>query len=215
VPLGVAYPFQAGSNADSPSRKAGDLTSDFYGGDRTGGLVVAAERSPSDAGTLWAATNKGRLFITKTADGPAAAVSFARLDSSGTPGRFVTRIFADRNDPNVAYVSYSGFNALTPATPGHIFRVAYNPVTQTASFTSMDFGLGDIPINTIAYDPVRGDLYAATDFGPLVLRSSTGQWQAAGVGFPEALMVDLEIVPEQRLLIAATHGLGIYYMRLQ
>jgi hypothetical protein len=42
VPLGVAYPFQAGSNPDSASRKPGDLTSDFYGTDRTGGLIVSA-----------------------------------------------------------------------------------------------------------------------------------------------------------------------------
>ena len=46
LPLGVAFPFQAGSTADSASRRPGDLTSDFYGGDRTGGFIVAAERSP-------------------------------------------------------------------------------------------------------------------------------------------------------------------------
>jgi hypothetical protein len=27
-------------------------------------------------------------------------------------------------------------------------------------------------------------------------------------------MVDLEIVPEQRILVAATHGLGIFHLRL-
>ena len=215
LPLGVAFPFQAGSNADSPSRRPGDLTSDFYGGDRTGGLIVAAERSPADASTLWAATNKGRLFISRNADAAAASVTFTRLDSSFTPERFVTRIVADRSDPNVAYISYSGFNALTPTTPGHLFRLVFNPDTGVASFTSMDFDLGDLPLNTIAVDHVRGDIYAATDFGPLVLRDGTGSWQVAGVGFPEALMVDLEILPEQRLLVAATHGLGIYYLRLQ
>ena len=78
----------------------------------------------------------------------------------------------------------------------------------------MDFDLGDLPLNTIAVDHIRGDIYAGTDFGPLVLRQGTGTWQLAGVGFPEALMVDLKIMPEQRLLVAATHGLGIYYLRL-
>ena len=213
-PLGVAFPFQTGSTADSPSRRPGDLTSDFYGSDRTGGLIVAAERSPADTTTLWAATNKGRLFFSRNADGPAASVTFTRIDSSATPERFVTRIVADRSDPNVAYVSYSGFNALTPTTPGHLFRVVFNPNSGGASFTRMDFDLGDLPLNTIAVDHVRGDIYAGTDFGPLVLRQGSGTWQLAGVGFPEALMVDLEIMPEQRLLVAATHGLGIYYLRL-
>jgi hypothetical protein len=215
LPLGVAYPFPPGSNASSAARLPGDLTSTAYGGDRTGGLVVAAERTPADASTLWAATNKGRLFIAKNADGPAASVTFNRIDTGSTPERFVTRIFADRSNPDIAIVSYSGFNALTPSTPGHIFRVVYNPNSRTATFTPLDFDLGDIPINTIASDHVAGDLYAATDFGPLVLRNGSTQWAIAGVGFPEALMVDFEIIPERRLLVAATHGLGIYYMTLR
>ena len=112
-------------------------------------------------------------------------------------------------------MSYSGFNALTPSTPGHIFRAVYDPAADGATFTSLDFDLGDLPINTIAFDDLRGDLYAATDFGPLVLRQGSSTWEVAGVGFPEALMVDLEIVPEQRLLVAATHGLGIFYLTLR
>ncbi len=214
VPLGVPYPFPLGSAPDFPGRQPGDLTSLLYGGDRAGGIVVAAERTPADAGTLWAATNFGRLFVSKNADGPAAAVEFVRIDLPNLPNRFVTRVLADRTNPNVAYISYSGFNSITPSTPGHVFRAVYNPALRQATFTSLDFDLGDIPINTIAFDDRRGDLYAATDFGPLILRDGSNSWQLAGVGFPEALMVDLEMVADQRVLIAATHGLGIFYLRL-
>jgi hypothetical protein len=215
VPLGVAYPFEAGSTPSSPSRQPGDLTSDFYGSTRAGGIVVAAERTPGDAGTLWAATNFGRLFVSKNADAAGPAVTFTRIDTPASPNRFATRIFVDRADPNVAYVSYSGFNALTPASPGHVFRVVYNPSTQLAAFTNLDFDLGDMPINTLAFDDVTGDLYAGTDFGPLVLRDGSGHWGVAGRRFPSALMVDLEIVPEKRLLVAATHGLGIFSLVLR
>jgi len=215
VPLGVAHPFEVGSTPDSPSRKPGDLTSDFYGTDRTGGLVVSAERASADTGTLWAATSFGRLYVAKNVDGPAANVQFVRIDTPGTPNRFVTRIFVDPNDPNVAYISYSGFNALTPGTPGHVLRVVYNAANQQASFTSMDFDLGDMPINTIAFDDVTGDLFAGTDFGPLVLRHEANHWERAGTGHPEALMVDLEIDSQRRVLVAATHGLGVYYLDLR
>jgi hypothetical protein len=214
-PLGVAYPFPAGSTASSSSRAPGDLTSDLYGGDRIGGMIVAAERTPADAGTLWAATNFGRLFVSKNADGPAAAVTFNRIDTASLPNRFVTRIVVDRTNPNVAYLSYSGFNALTPSTPGHIFRAVYNPATNSATFTSSDFDLGDLPVNTLAYDDVRGNLYAATDFGPLVLKAGASRWVLAGRGFPEVVMVDLEINPEQGVLVAATHGLGIFWLNLR
>lgn len=215
VPLGVPYPFATGTTPESASRRPGDLTSDFYGRDRTGGIIVSAERTPADAGTLWAATSFGRLFVSKNADATGAAdVQFDRIDTASTPNRFISRIVVDRANANVAYVAYSGFNALTPATPGHIFRVVYDPAAQRASFASLDFDLGDLPINTLAFDDVRGDLYAATDFGPLRLRRGSSSWEAAGAGFPEALVVDLEIVPERRVIVAATHGLGIFYLNL-
>ena len=144
--------------------------------------IVAAERTPADAGTLWAATNFGRLFISKNADGAGSrrrrsCASTRAVDARTASSRASSPI---RANPNVAFVSYSGFNALTPSTPGHVFRVVYNPATQRATFTSLDFDLGDLPINTIAFDDVRGDIYAATDFGPLVLRG--GRVELAGRG---------------------------------
>ncbi len=48
-----------------------------------------------------------------------------------------------------------------------------------------------------------------------MLRKGAASWALAGVGFPEALMVDLRYVPSQRVLVAATHGLGIFYLRLE
>lgn len=213
-PLGVVYPFAPQTTPASTSRKPGDLTSDIYGSDREGGIIVAAERSVADGGTLWAATSRGRLFVSRNADGPASNVTFARVDSASTPGRFITRIVADPTDVNAAIVSYSGFNALTPSTPGHIFRVTVDPATGGVTFASLDHDLGDLPINTIAFDHIRGDLYAATDFGPLVLRRASTQWVVAGAGFPEVVMVDLKVVPERGVLVAATHGLGIFTLKI-
>src|SRR5207248_6566796 len=134
-------------------------------------------------------------------------VTFTRIDSPVMPNRFVTRILADRSDPNVALISYSGFNALTPSSPGHIFRAVFNPATRIASFELLDHEPGDLPINTIAYDDLRGDLYAATVFGPLLLRKNFAACEIAGIGFPEALMVDLGFVPSLLMLVAVRPGL--------
>ena len=214
VPLGVGHPFTAGTTPASTSRLPGDLTSTFYGADRGAGIIVAAERSSTDAGTLWAATSFGRLFVSKNADAAGVSVQFNRVDTAVMPNRFVTRILVDRSNPNAAIIAYTGFNQITPTTPGHIFRAVYDPATGRASFTRIDADLGDIPINTIAYDDLRGDLYAGTDYGPIILKRGATKWEGAGLGFPEALIVDLKIVPEQRTLVAATHGLGIFYLTL-
>ena len=214
LPLGVPYPFASGTTPSAASRQTGDLTSTYYGTDRSGGVIVSAERTVADAGTLWTATSKGRLFVTKNASAVGATVQFARIDVPLMPNRFVTRIVVDRANPNIAIIAYTGFNQITPDTPGHIFRAVYDPATGRATFTRLDADLGDIPINTIAYDDLRGDLYAGTDYGPIVLKRGSTQWQGAGLAFPEALIVDLEIVTDQRILVAATHGLGIFYLTL-
>jgi len=83
--------------------------------------------SASTCGTVWAATNFGRIFVSKNANGPAVEVTFTRIDLPSMPNRFVTRITVDPSNPNVAFISYSGFSALTPSTPGHIFRAVYDP----------------------------------------------------------------------------------------
>ncbi|HZP15478.1 MAG TPA: hypothetical protein VFA96_06630, partial [Nocardioides sp.] len=112
----------------------GNLTDTSFGPDRTGQYVVATVRAPSDGGTMWAATRTGRVFVTTNADNPVPGnVQFSRIDTPSTPGRFVSGIAVDAGNPDHAWISYSGYNAYTPSTPGHVFDVLYNPATHTAS----------------------------------------------------------------------------------
>ena len=189
-------------------------------GDRSGGTVAAVERTASDTGTLWAATSTGRVFISKNADAATAgSVSFTRLDSlaANDPGRFVSSIFVDPANPNHAWISYSGYNFNTPAQPGHVFSVTYDPSAGTATWTNLDAGtgpMGDLPVTDLVQDSVTGDLYAATDFGVLRLPSGTTSWIAAGSGLPMVEVPGLTIVPGSRILYAATHGRSSWQIKL-
>jgi len=189
-----------------------------FGADRSGGIVVAAQRSAADSGTLWAATNVGRVFISHNVDNANAVnVTFARVDSTNAaaPGRFVSAIAVDPTNPNHAWIAYSGFTALTPLTPGHVFEVAWDPKTLSSRWTSLDYDLGDLPVNHLVRDANTGDLYAATDYGVLVLAHGSSRWREAGEGLPTVLTPYLEILPNQRLLFAGTHGRGAWYLRLK
>ena len=72
-----------------------------------------------------------------------------------------------------------------------------------------------LPVTTLAFDDARGDLYAGTDFGALVLKAGTSRWVLAGRGFPEVVIVDLEFSPSHGVLVAATHGMGIFSLNLR
>ena len=207
------------------------LTSSTRGA-RSGGAVGWISRTSSDNSTLWASTTTGRLFISKNANAdPASAVTFTRLDTldPNAPNRAISSISIDPANANHAYVSYLSYNELivnagqTPK-PGHVFSVTYDPTanggTGGATWVSLDGSgngaIGNQPVNGVAFDPVKGDLYAATDFGVVKLAGANAAngWTMAAPGLPVVTAAGLAINPGARQLLAATHGRGAYQLTL-
>jgi hypothetical protein len=194
------------------------LTSSAWG-DRAGGNVAAVERTPSNTGTLWAATTTGRVFISSNADAAAGSVHYTRLDSlaSNDPNRFVSGIYVDPANANHAWISYSSYSSLTPETPGHVFSVAYDPIGGTATWTNLD-GSGatafpDFPATDIVHDS-NGDLYVSNDWGVLRRANGSSDWVVAGSGLPMVEVAGLTIVSSARVLYAATHGRSAWKLTL-
>jgi hypothetical protein len=203
-----------------PSGKT-DLTSKTYGKDRVGNFVVAVERATGDSGTLWVATGTGRVFISKNADAAPANVKYQRLDNlhsaTASPGRFVSSIYIDPDNPNHAWISYSGYNFNTPSQPGHVFEVTYNQGPKDATWASLDGSGGTAFPDSPATDLVRdsnGDLYVSNDFGVMMLANNSSDWATAGTGLPMVEVAGLTIVPSERVLYAATHGRSAWKLPL-
>jgi hypothetical protein len=195
-----------------------DLSSASFGSDKqpgSAGYVVAVERAPSNNGTLWAGLRRGRVFVSSNADNAtASAVTFYRIDTKSTPTRFVSGIAIDPSDPNHAFISFSGYNAYNPTQPGHVFDVHYNSNSHKASWTNIDYNLGDEPITDIALDSQTGNLFISTDFGVNMLTSGGSTWASAGVGLPPVATYGLTIDSTARVLYAATHGRGAWRLSL-
>ena len=188
---------------------AGDLTGPAYGADKPGSYVVSISRGPNKDAPLWAATRRGRLFVSLNASSTnPAAVTYRRIDTPAQPTRFISGIAVDSHNPLHAFVSFSGYDAYTPTTTGHVFEVTYDPKTGTAEWKNLSAGLGDQPITGIAYNADSRRLYVATDFGVLV-RSPAG-WRNVAEGLPPVAVYQLVLDQGSHLLFAATHGRGIY-----
>jgi hypothetical protein len=218
---------------------AGDLTGTFYGADRTGGSMSFMARSGADHGTMWALTSAGRIFVAHNVNASdPAAVTWHRIDNATSPTRFPSGVTIDPAGPGHAWVSYSGYNAATPTTPGHVFDVQENGTAAGSGiFTNLNvesgssayptpFDDGDLPVADIVRDDAAHTLYVATDFG--VLRGSNdghGGWHTTE-GMPRYEVMHLEIQPSnrvatcvggghcQRVLYAATHSQGIWRLKL-
>jgi hypothetical protein len=203
-----------------------DLTSTSFGTDRTDqdslNYVAALAKAPSDSSTLWAATTRGRVFVTQNADDAAKSVSFARADISsrlgtkGTPGRFVSSIVVDKDDPLHAWVAYSGYNAYTQFDQaGHVFEVRFDAASGKATWTNRSYDLGDQPITSLARDQSTGDLYASTDFGVLRLANGATSWTEAAKGLPLVAVYGLTPSGDGSTIYAATHGRGVWTLKLR
>jgi hypothetical protein len=239
-PLGG--PFCAGPayGGAGCSNTPGDLTGTVYGADRTGGAISWLARNKADHGTLWATTSAGRVFVTHNADASdPATVSWHRIDNATSPTRFPSSIYSDPANVNHAWVTYSGYNAVTPSTPGHIFNVIEGAGPGSGTFTNLNVeagtatfptptGTGDLPVNDVVRDDAKGMLYVATDFG--VLRGDldgTGGWHVTK-GLPRFEITHLEIQPSARVptcvalakkdcpiqIYAATHSQGMWKLPL-
>jgi hypothetical protein len=179
--------------------------------------VSAVERTKADTSSAWAATTTGRVFISKNVDAePASAVTWTRVDDDFlmSPGRFVSSIYVDPTNGNHAWVSYSGYTANTPTTPGHVFEVVYNPGTGMSTWTNLSYDWGDLPVTDLVRDDKTGDLYAASDFGVSKLVAGSTTWVPSGTGMPNVEITGLTILPNQRRLYAASHGLSAWQMTL-
>jgi hypothetical protein len=186
-------------------------------GTRAGGNMAAVRRTASDSSTLWAATTTGRVFISQNANAdPESAVVFTRIDttSAAAPNRFISGIAVDPANANHAWISYSGYSATTPTTPGHVFEVTYDPTSQTATFVDRSANLRDLPVTDVAFDPATGDLYSSSDFGVYRFKAGGTQWSLAAKGMPNVEVAGLTLVPGARVLYAATHGLGAWSLKL-
>jgi hypothetical protein len=243
-PLGGPYCDSDNLNPPTPTipsciNQPGDLTGTVYGSDRTGGSISWLARDSADHGTLWVATSAGRIFVTHDADAmDPATVTWHRIDNATSPTRFPSGIYVDPADTGHAWISYSGYNAVTPTTPGHVFDVHENGTAPgSGTFTNLNVESGssayptpnndgDLPVSDVVRDDSTQTLYASTDFG--VLRGDndgTGGWHVTD-GMPRYEVMHLEVQPSSRVatcatgkkckpvLYAATHSQGIWQMKL-
>src|SRR5205085_425659 len=162
---------------------------------------------PVTAGTIF----EGSLSVWRTQDW---AGNQAFLDAN-CPGRFISGIVIDPANSNHAWISYSSYSTLTPAQPGHIFSVTYDPSGPTATWTNLDgSSFPDFPATSIAFDSVKGDVYASNDWGVLVLPNRSNTWLVAGTGLPNVEVAGRTIVPSAREIYAATHGRSAWQLTL-
>ena len=107
-----------------------------------------------------------------------------------------------------------GFDATTPTTPGHVFEVTGTTRHGTVDVDELSLRLRRHADQRHRARRPSGDLYASSDFGVFRLESGTTTGRTAAPGMPNVEVAGLTYVGKDRILYAATHGLGAWRLNL-
>ncbi len=160
---------------------------------------------------LYAGTTIGEVYRFKK-----AGTKWTRKKINAPPlltGGPITEIIvdpADRSGDSI-YVTLGGHGDYRHVWhfDGHIWKQRSGPASDT------DKRLMDIQHNTIAIDTAHPThLYVGADIGIWRSTDSGRHWETFSYGLPDAAVLDLKIHKERRVLLAATHGRGVYEYRL-
>jgi hypothetical protein len=133
--------------------------------------------------------------------------SYTTGGASGLPQRYITGISVNPNNPNDAYISFSGYSrnwyvgALDPGV-GHVFELNNGAVSNQTG------NLIDSPTADIL--KVSGDLVAGTDFGVYVSKDNGATWSRLGANLPNVVVDQLTVANGGTAILAATHGRGLW-----
>lgn len=179
-----------------------------------GGNVSAIAIAPSNHQVVYVGTSTGKIW--KSTDGGKTSANWSDVTKRLLPTRFVSDLLVDRRDPNIVVATFSGFNSFTPTTPGHVFRSSDGGGTWTNISGMNPNDLPDIPVNAIEIDKNDPNtLYLGTDAGAFRSTDLGAGWEIFEPGLPNtSIITDLELDENQHILNAATHGRGIWQIKV-
>ena len=174
--------------------------------------------APSDQTTVMVGTNDGNVQIGfgMGTGGPTATWVNVTGGNTVLPNRPILDVAFDPTTTTapIAYAAVGGFNANTPTTPGHVYRVVCNANCATFTWTDKTGNLPDIPVDSIIANPnIPKQIFAGTDWGLYYtddITAASPVWSRFENGLPHSMVWDLQIDRGATTLSVWTRGRGAY-----
>ncbi len=192
--------------------------------------IDAIAVAPSDKNVVYVSVGGGfsssgkaipaQIFVTQNAMAGAGNVTWTDIDlptlpsavgahNPLPPGAGANALNSITVDPTMPYTAYAVVNSFTGGGL-HVWETT----DYGGLWIDKSDNLPDTPVNSVAIGPDDSTLYVGTDNGVYVNPNGGGAWYHFGAGLPNAQVVDLQYIPSQNILAAATHGRGVYEIAL-
>ncbi len=202
---GMNFLFRSMNQGETWDRISPDLTyndPEKYGDIPYQTLFSIAE-SPFKFGLIYVGTDDGRVWRTQDSGGEWTEIN------RGLPyQKWIAELVASQYDEATVFMAQNG------KRDDDFNPYLWKSTDYGESWTSIVANIPSGPVNVIKEDPKNPDvLYVGTDLGVYVTLNGGGEWHALpGGNLPSSFFQDLVIHPEQDIMVAATHGRGVYAM---
>lgn len=204
---GMNFLFRSLNRGDSWERISPDLTYNDPNkmGDIPYQTIFAISESPLKFGLIYVGTDDGRVHVTK--DGGLHWQEIVK----GLPYRkWVSRIVASAYDEGTVYMSQNG------KRDDDFAAYLWKSTDYGATWQDITANLPCGPVNVIREDPKNKNvLYVGTDLGVYVSINGGKRWCALAGNFPTTFVHDLVIHPRDNIMVAATHGRGMWALDVE
>jgi hypothetical protein len=164
--------------------------------------VSAIAVAPGNSDIVWVGDMNGNIF--STANALAASPTWTQRNTgTSLPGRYCSRIAFDPANIAHVYLTFTGF------TGGNVWK----SLDGGATWTGIHSNLPAMPMRSILVNPSNSNyLYVGSELGVFASENGGTSWSPSSDG-PNNAPVD-ELFWQGNVLVAATHGRGMFRIRL-
>ncbi len=199
---GMNHLFRSMHRGDSWERISPDLT--FNDPEKYGDIpyqtLFSIAESPFRFGLIYVGTDDGRVWRTED-----SGRNWTEINR-GVPVKWVAELVASKYDENTVYMAQNG------KRDDDFLPYLWKSADRGDTWTSIVNNLPSGPVNVIKEDPENPQvLYVGTDLGMYASLDGGEEWHALpGGNLPTSFYQDLVVHPEEDILVAATHGRGLW-----
>jgi len=200
---GMNYLYRSMNRGDKWERISPDLTYNDpeKKGDISYQTIFTISESPFKFGLIYVGTDDGRAHVTKDGGRHWSEIS------KNLPEKWISRIVASKYHESTVYCAQNGKR--DDDFTAYLWKSTDYGKTWKNITNNIPIG----PINVISEDPKKENiLYVGTDLGVYISINGGNTWNTLNKKFPTTFVHDLVIHPREDILIAATHGRGMYAM---
>jgi photosystem II stability/assembly factor-like uncharacterized protein len=164
--------------------------------------IFAIAESSFDFGLVYVGTDDGRVHVTRD-----HGVNWTELTSRFPYRKWISSIAASAFDEATVYLTQNG------KRDDDFAPYVWKSTDHGETWEDISAGIPSGPVNVIREDPKNPSvLYVGTDLGAYVSIDGGRDWHVLSGGLPTTFVHDIVIHPRDDIVVAATHGRGMWAM---